>query len=411
MTPQRKVLRAFSTSVLVAVFAGFASPALAIDAEDFAAKLNAAYGLLGSRFSYDTATTNGTDVTLGSVKQRLPGHGEIELGDLIFEEVSEPGDGSYMVKRLGYSDFSLWRDEAEISISGLELSGIRIPGTPDDKTQSQMISYERAKSGPVSVKLKGDQVFSMASFESAMSPQPNNAGYDLKASGDGVVINLDPGLEKVGYAKSREIVSELGYGKLRGDLKLELSWERGTGRIHAREYAFDVDDAGRLNMAFDISGYTPQFIKAIGRAESAAASNPEPLAAQQELEAARIRLLQQLTFTSGSIRFDDASLTRKMLATAGRKQGVSGEQMAQGIKFMMPLLLWRVGIPALQQQIAAAASVYLDNPQNIKITANPASPVAVPMIMGAGKSDPRQLVDLLNVQITANEPVLLCCKE
>jgi hypothetical protein len=71
----------------------------------------------------------------------------------------------------------------------------------------------------------------------------------------------------------------------------------------------------------------------------------------------------------------------------------------------------RIGIPELQKQIAAAASVYLDNPQDITITAMPASPVAVPVIMGAGMGDPKSLVDLLNVQIIANKPVEVCCKQ
>ena len=103
-------------------------------------------------------------------------------------------------------------------------------------------------------------------------------------------------------------------------------------------------------------------------------------------------------------------MTEKALAYAGKQQGVTGEQMRQSVKFMLPLMLGQLGIPALQQQISAAANVYLDNPETITITAKPANPVAVPVIMGAGMGDPKSLVDLLNVQVTANEPVLLCCE-
>lgn len=114
-------------------------------------------------------------------------------------------------------------------------------------------------------------------------------------------------------------------------------------------------------------------------------------------------MMQQLTFNSASVRFDDASLTRRALDFAGKQQGVSGEQMGQALKGMLPLMLGQLGIPALQQQISAAANVYLDNPGNITITAKPAQPVAVPVIMGAGMGNPKSLVDLLNVQVTANQ--------
>jgi hypothetical protein len=147
------------------------------------------------------------------------------------------------------------------------------------------------------------------------------------------------------------------------------------------------------------------------QAQAAAAANPDPEAAQQAMGFAMLGMLQQLSFNSASVRFDDASVTEKALTFAGKQQGMSGDQMRMAIKGMMPLMLGQLGLPALQQQISAATNIYLDNPGNITISAKPASPVAVPVIMGAGMGDPKTLVDLLNVQVTANDPVVLCCKE
>ena len=111
----------------------------------------------------------------------------------------------------------------------------------------------------------------------------------------------------------------------------------------------------------------------------------------------------------GEIQLTDA--IRLLLQEGRRGLGVTGEQMGQSLKFMVPLMLGQLGIPALQQQVTAAANAFLDNPQSFSITARPANPVAVPVLLGAGMGDPKSLVDLLNVQVTANEPVMLCCKE
>lgn len=411
MTPQRKPLQLLFTSVLVAALAGIASPALAIDADDFAAKLSASYDVFGGRFSYGTASVNGTNVTLGSVTQMVPGQPDLKLGDLTFEGVSETDDGGYTVNRLGYNDFTVIQSKAEISISGLELSGIHIPNAPEGKPFDRVMSYEMARSGPVSVRSNGADVFSMAIFESAMTRQPGNTGMDIVAKANGVVIDL----KALDGAQGRKKMSLLGFDKLRGDLNLNMGWEFEAGRVQVREYAFTIADLGRLTMKLDISGYTPEIIKTMQQADVAAASNPDPMAAQQASSIAMMGMMQQLTFNSGSIRFDDASATGKALAYAGKKQGVSGEQMAQAIKGLLPLAMWRLNVPALQQQISAAVNLYLDNPDNFTISANPASPVALPSIMGASMraqmGDPGMLVDLLNVQVSANKPVELCCKE
>ena len=163
-------------------------------------------------------------------------------------------------------------------------------------------------------------------------------------------------------------------------------------------------------MSLEISGYTLEFIKGLQEAQAASAANPDRKAAQQAMGFAMMGMLQQLSFNSASIQFQDDSLTGKALDYAGKQQGVSGEQMGQSLKFMLPMMLGQLGIPALQQQISAAASAFLENPQTFTITARPANPVEVPMIMGAGMGDPKSLVDLLNVQVTANDPVLMCCE-
>jgi len=387
----------------------FASPALALDAEDFAATLSAAFGTLGGEISYELATAEGDDITLGAARLSTPGQPDFDLGDLTFEDVIENGDGSYTVTRLGLADFSGKQEETEISVSGLELNGIRIPGVQDDTRQDQMISYERASSGPVSVEVNGQEIFSLAAFEGRVKPRRDGAGFDIKASADDVVIALDK--IATGAPKSRKMFSELGHDKLRGDMDLNMGWDLETGRFHVREYSFTVADAGRVSMSFDISGYTPNLIKAIGEARATAIPAPGAQTMAPAMGFAMTGPAGQVTFRSGSIRFDDASATKKALAYAGGKQGMTGEQMAQIIQGLMPLAVWRLGMPELQDQIANAARTYLGNPQNITVSANPAAPVPVPLIISTRINDPWKLARLLNIQVTANEPVLLCCRE
>lgn len=390
-----------------------AGPALALDAEDFATTLSAAFATSGSEFRYQTATADGDDITLAGAGFSSPGQTDFNLGDLTFEDVAETGDGGYTVTRLGLADFSGKQQEAEISISSLELNGIRIPGLPKQGKQDRMISYERARGGPVSVEVNGQEVVSLSAFASRVKPQRYGAGYDIRASADDIVLSL--GAIANAAPKNRKMISALGHDTLRGDMDLNMGWNLETGRFKVHEYTFNVADAGRLTLRFELDGYTPDLIEAIGREQARTEDNTIPAIDAPALPPATAAVytgpMQHLLFISGSARFDDASATRKALAYAGGKQGMTGEQMAQLIQTLMPLAVWRLGMPELQNQISEAARTYLGNPQNLTVTANPASPVAVSEIIAARASDPWSLPRLLNVQVHANEPLLLCCED
>ena len=186
-------------------------------------------------------------------------------------------------------------------------------------------------------------------------------------------------------------------------MKMAGAWEVEAGRINMPEMALTLNDVGRLNTSLDISGYTMEFLQELQTLQSEMIGKENDPKAQQAMGLATMGLMQQLTFNSLAFRFDDASLTGKVLEFAGKQQGISGEQMAQAAKGLLPFVLGRLGIPALQQQISEAANTYLDDPKNIEIKAAPEAPVPFGQIAGSAMGDPRSLAELLNVQVTANQ--------
>ena len=87
----------------------------------------------------------------------------------------------------------------------------------------------------------------------------------------------------------------------------------------------------------------------------------------------------------------------------GEQQGVSGRQMAQSVKGMVPLMVAQLNMPELQNAISEAVSTYIDDPQNISISAEPENPVPFPMIMGAAMGAPDTLPKVLGVTVSAND--------
>ena len=181
------------------------------------------------------------------------------------------------------------------------------------------------------------------------------------------------------------------------------SWELASGKLAVDEYTFDFKDVGSLSLSLEFSGYTLDFLKGMQEAIKAAEANPNKEEANAAMGMSMMGLVQQLTFNSASISFEDASITKKLLDYAGSEQGVSGDQMAQSLKGLIPIMLAQLNMPDLQNQIAEAANAYLDDPKSITISAEPKEPVPFPMIMGAAMGAPQTIPQVLGVTVTAND--------
>ncbi|MAY63774.1 MAG: hypothetical protein CML29_16350 [Rhizobiales bacterium] len=381
------------------LLAGTALPAWALDGEAFAAKVNEAYAVSGASIEYDSADVSGSTVTLTNAKLMNPGAPALEAGDLVFDGVEETSDGGYTADTLVIEDIDYTKDDTRLTVSDMEMTGLVIPAEPGTGSLDDLFLYDGFTTGPVSVSSKGDEVFSMAGFDGKLSRLSGDAGIEFTGTANGMKVHY----EGIDDPKAKKTLNDLGYEELTGSAKMALSWELESGRVDMREFSMTMDDAGRFNIALDLSGYTMEFVKAMQQAQETTAKNPDPEAAKQAQGLMMLGMLQQLTLNSAEITFEDASLTGRVLDYFGRQQGISGDQMGDAVKGMLPLMLGQLGIPALQQQISAAANTFVDNPESLRVSAEPAEPVPFSQIVGVGMSDPRQLADLLEVKVTAND--------
>jgi len=385
-----------------AAFLSLSGSAFALDGAAVIAKLNAAYAYSGSEITYDSVDADGDTVTLtGAGFKAAPGKTG-KIGDVTMEGVEETDDGGYYIETVSFPDVNVNENQTIVTARDLQLSGLTIPGDPSGSTIDSLVLYESASSGPVTVNVKGKDVFSVTETSANLTRQDGDAGFDFDANLTGIKANLS----EVEDAKARDTIQKLGLSEISGDIGLKGSWTLADGKFTLAEYAFDFADIGKLNMSLDISGYTLEFMKALQEAtktaqEKAGGANAEQ--ANQALGLAMMGLVQQLTFNGASIRFEDDSITTRLLEYFGKEQGVSGEQLAQSLKGMTPLMLAQLNIPELQNQIAAAVNAYLDDPKSLTVSAKPANPVPFPMIMGAAMGAPNTIPQVLGVTVTAND--------
>jgi hypothetical protein len=384
-----------------AAFVSLTGPAFALDGAALMTKLNAAYAISGATITYDGVEVDGDTVTVkgAAVKVTAKPDQAVKIGDVTMEGVEENDDGGYYVETVSLPDVNVTEAEASVSAKDISIGGMTIPANPAGGTINDMLLYESAGTGPVVVTVKGKQVFSMEESEGNLTRQESDAGFDF----DATLTGLKADLSMVEDAKSKDAIEKLGLTNLSGEVTAKGSWELASGNIKLDEYAFDFANVGRLALSFDISGYTLEFFKAIQEAMKTAEANPNKEEANQAMGLAMMGLMQQLTFNGAEIRFDDATITKKVLDYAGAQQGVSGDQLAQSLKGLVPIMLAQLNVPELQNQVTTAVNSYLDAPKSLTISAEPANPVPFPMIVGAAMGAPNTIPSVLGVKVTAND--------
>lgn len=378
------------------------SSAYALDGQDLLKKINAAYATGGTAINAAEVEVKGDTVILhkatlkpdaASTKDPIP------LGDVTMTGVAAIDDGSYEIDRVEFQPVNFTSEKSTITASDLYLSGVSIPAKTDGDDLSSMLFYEKAHSGPINIKADGKDVLSIAEFQATSAIEDDGASLSF----EGTVSGFKMDLSTVEDPKSKETIDALALSQLDGSMSMKGSWELQSGAIDIDDYVLDFKNIGKLDLSLSLSGYTMDLVKQIQEAAKMAEANSADPQAKQASGIAMLGLLQQMSFTSADIRFDDAGLTARALDYSGKKQGVSGKDMGQMIKAMTPLVLAQAKLGALQNTVSKAVNTYIDNPKSFTITASPENPVPFPMIIGAAMGAPETLPKVLGVDVSAND--------
>lgn len=373
---------------------GFAGSAFAFEGADLLAKINKNYEASGAVVTAENIAVDGGDVTMTGVTYKPSAEAKpVKIGDVNLSGVEEDDAGNYTIDEVKFPDVDSTQDKTTVKASGLTLSGVFIPATPGDKSLDSLAPFESANSGPITISEDGKEVASLGSMEATATVREDESGVDYSWDVHGLKMDLtntpDP--------KTKDAIEKLNLQQVEGDVSLKSSWDQAKGTSTLENFTLDLKDVGKLNIAMSISGLTLDLIKQLEEASKAAGANKDAAGLQF------MGLMQQLTFDSAQIRFDDASITKRALDYAGQQQGVTGEQLAQSLKAMAPLMMAQLNLPDLQNAVSAALTAFLDNPKSLTISAKPAAPVAFPMIMGAAMGAPNTLPQMLGATVTAND--------
>jgi hypothetical protein len=381
-----------------AAFFTFASSAFALDGADVLAKLNAAYAQSGANLSAKEVKVDGDTIVLsGATFKPKNGPAEgVKIGDITMAGVEEGDDGTYNVETVTFPDVDATDKETKITVKDITIEGLYIPSDPAAEGLDGSLLYDSAHTGPISIAVKGKEVFKVASVESTMEFPEDAVAVNFTTAITGLTADLSDNADP----KSKDVIEKLNLNTISGDIAFNGNWNLDTGALEVSELSLDFKDIGKLAADIAISGYTKDFVKALQETMKADTSKPDASAAQGM---AMMGLMQQLSFQKANIRFDDASITKRLLDYFGAEQKMTGDEMAKSLQGLIPIMMAQANMPDLQNQVVEASNAYLADPKNLTVSAQPAAPVPFPQIMGAAMGAPNTIPAMLGVKVTANQ--------
>jgi hypothetical protein len=281
----------------------------------------------------------------------------------------------------------------EVPKSAAEEWYVAVPGdnpTPLQAFRATMGIAKRMTSGEIKVTAEG-QTFTAKGIESAWDGDPVTGAGKTTMSFNEIVIPE----AALAMADPSGQLKALGYG----DLTINIT---GDGELTVSETNFGMSGS---------VGFSSKDMAAIKLSYGA---SEIPMAVMTELREAQragrppdfnmlMPQLMNVSLSSLQFRFEDASITKKLLPVIAKMQGMEEAAMVANAGAVLQISLMQLRNQAFTDQAVGAVNAFLKEPKSLTITLKPTVPVKVQQIMTLDPSNPGVAIDVLGASVTAND--------
>lgn len=395
MTIHQNTLRMLAASVFAL---GLSTQFAAADTAAFAERFKTVMTENGAVVNWSSMSGDGeSELVLKDVTVSSPGTpGSANIGTVTLTDISED-EGEYTIGELTVEPSSFENEGVKVDLGTIVFSGMILPAPDETGPLAGIVYYDSASIDTVAAHADGKQVFTLSNMSFEIDYPDENSPMSFTGSAESFSADLS-GLED---PKAKMAAEALGFTQINGDMEIAGYWNPADGRAALEQYDFTIENAGTIGFTFDFGGYTPELIKSLReiQAKMANASEQE----QQAQGMAVLGLMQQMTLVGASVRFDDDTLTQKVLAFVAAQQGQKPQDIANQAKALLPFMMMQLNNPELTQAVSEAVNKFLDNPESLEIAVEPENPIPFAMIAASAMTAPEALPQQLRLRVRANQ--------
>ena len=325
---------------------------------------------------------------------------KLSIGSITLENIGSEANGIISVGSATFNDTKVeitGPDNknvlVEVPKSGATEWHVAVPGdnpTPLQAFRATMGIAKSMTSGEIKVTAEG-QTFTARGIESAWEGDPvTGAGKSTTSFNDIVIPEA-----ALAMADPSGQLKALGYS----DLTLNVA---GNGELTVTDTSFGMSGSVGFS-GKDMAGIKFSF-----------GASDIPISVMAELQTAQksgrppdfnmlMPQLMNASLSSMQFRFEDASITKKVLPIIAKMQGMDEAAMVANAGAMMQIGLMQLKNQAFTDQVVGAVNAFLKDPKSFTVSFQPAAPVKVQQIMTLDPANPGAAVDVLGVSVTAND--------
>lgn len=391
----KQAVRVFAASTALSLVLG--SAAMAADANAVAERVKALYTKQGGELNFAEVQADGDNILLKGTTIKLPtvSDSATPVGDITLENVQDTPEGGYSIEKVSVADMAFAPEGADkndkATIKGISMENVVLPSEKAEGPLAKMVFYDKMKIDEFSVGTPGKDGALIKGMEVTL----NSANKTEKIDYALTIADIDAVFEKNG----KNPLAPLDMNALKGSINSKGTWQPTSGNATLDQFEIDAKDLGKINLTGAIDGYDLSFVEALQKTQE------NMTKADAEKDAAGLALLglaEQLSLKNLTIRFDNETLTQKLLEYYGKQQGADGKQLGEQLKMMLPLMATQLKNPEFAQQLKAAAEKYFDDPKSLTISASPDQSVSFASIVATASLDPTKIIQLLKVGVEAN---------
>jgi hypothetical protein len=285
------------------------------------------------------------------------------------------------------------QQDVDFGMSSFNLSDVNFPTSVDASIYDWMKIYSAMSINGINADMAGEPVFELESISGTIQPPDGTGTIETDSQLTGLYVNL----KAIPDPQAQAVFGELGYDKIEGSMGAVAAYNPDTGRATLYDTSIKLIDMFDLYIDYAISGYTAELAQKLSKGQMEMSGGKDPM----QVFGPMLAELSTIKLESFGVELEDQSITGRLLDFQAKQMGTTGDQLAAGAPMMIGLGMGGLNMPALTEMVTAAVGKFLTEKGTLSVRAEPAEPVSIVNVVMASQTDPTQIPNLLNLQVTA----------
>lgn len=378
------------------VLSFFVMPAMAFQKDTFAQRFTQSFGHAVT-VSHGETTQKGDDVTIENVViTGSPLSPATSLGRVSFFGITEKEHGGFFIKKVSIPALRYTYQGSSIHVNDAILTNVDLP--PNKGLYDQGVGFRYLSGQFRTLELFDYRKNRLGMLEDGKinlqySIRQNPVGFEI------VVSKIKVFVENFPDGSTRDDFISMGYKTATGTLTIKGAYGGNQSLMDLESFHLTIDQGGSLIVALKMDGIT---VKSLLTVMTLQRENDQGKLKTSQMWLGILSEVQRYNFYNAALRFDDLSLTNKIIKAEAKRANSTPDKLRDKWKEKLPGWLSFIKNTNLMEEAQSAIAKYLDNPKSLEIYSYPMVRLPIIMLAISGKVSPNQFVRELNISMNAN---------